>query len=232
MRLHFAVRQRFVAIRVAFVSRCKVRRRNWWTVWIYTRSENHGVAVRRPFRVVRPRRNRRQLLRIRCRARRRIEIRQPHLLPALAAREKQNPLPIRRELRSAITGLPDGYLDRLAAFLRRRGNRLQPQLRFFLVWDQIYGGDGVRQPLAVRRNGRLAQPLHLHHVLKSHRPLGLSGLLCLRGLRGRRGLRGLRARQRRKDERKRKEQDKRRSPHEMPHRTARIASPREEKVYT
>jgi hypothetical protein len=55
-------------------------------------------------------------------------------------------------------------------------NRLHPQLRCLGVLLEIDGGYGVRQPLAVRRDGGIAQPLHLHHVFEGHGALGLCGL--------------------------------------------------------
>ena len=228
-RLHLARRQRRIPVRVALVSRAEIGRRNRRAIRINRGSKNHGVPIRQPERVVGLGRNPGQLLRIAGRAGSSIKVRRPNLLPALAPAEKQNPLPIRRELRAAVPSLSHRNLERGSAGTRGRRNRLQPQLRCLAIRRQVHRRHRVGQPLPIRRNGRLAQPLHLHHVLKSHGPLGITPAT-------RTSRRGPRLGLSRAEGRRRK-RDKNESENIFAHRFFLFAEslqplPREEEVYT
>ena len=168
LRLHLAGGEGGVAVGVAFVARCRVRCRDRRAIGIDGRCEDNRLAVRRPEGIVGLGGDGRQLFRIARGSGRAVEIRQPHLLAALAAAEQKNVLAVGRELRAAVAGPGHRERNGFAA-----GDGLQPQLRCFGVLVEVDGGDGIGQPLAIRRDGRLSQPLHLHHVLEGHGALGL-----------------------------------------------------------
>ena len=173
LRLHLTRRQRSIFIRIALVPRAKVRRRNSRTVRVDRRREQHEVPIRRPLRVISLGRNPRQLLRIARRAGSRIKVRRPNLLAVLSSRNKEHGVPIRGKLHPRVSRPGHRNLERGSARTGVRSDRLQPQLRCLAVRLQVDRGHAVSQPLPIRRNGRLPQPFHLHHVLKRHGPFGL-----------------------------------------------------------
>ncbi len=141
---------------------------------------------------------------------------------ARAAAEEENALAVGGELEAAVAGLGHGELLRLPCRTPGRDG-LDQQLRCFGVLVEIDGGDGVGQPLAVGRDGGIAEALHLHHVLEGH---GMPN-------RGGNGLRGLREAERDKDGGKCHKANKRTFAHEIPQFARREKQlRREEKVYT
>jgi hypothetical protein len=94
-----------------------------------------------------------------------------HPATAISARKEEHGVPIGGEFNAAVARLADSELLRLATC-----NGLQPPFRGFRVLVEIYGRYRVGKPFAIGRNGRLAQPFHLHHVLKGHGVFGWCGL--------------------------------------------------------
>ena len=127
---------------------------------IYTRGEKNHPAVRRPLHEIRSRREVRQLL---CFSS--IHREQIHLRISAPRREKGNCLAVRRPHRRRILAAL-GQLQRFPAAHRRN-----PDIARVPVRVKIRRRYRVRHPLAVRRNLRLPDAMHPHHVLERDRVL-------------------------------------------------------------
>src|ERR1035438_1012394 len=86
------------------------------------------------------------------------------------------PVWVMSKLNPRVSRLRHAQLLRRLRFSIWAGNRLNPQLRRFGVLVEVDGCYAVGQPLAVGRNGGIAQPLHLHQILEGHGALGGRGL--------------------------------------------------------
>ena len=170
LRLYLAGRRGRIAILVALVAGGLIGRRDRRAIGIHRRREYDRLAVGRPL--------------ARCRLRLRWRSASSRLLVAPVAGSKSasqiccepSRLDVNRmRLPSGANSGPPSPGWATAIFMRLAAfDLLQPQLRCFGVLVEIDGGHGVGQPLAVGRNGGLAQPLHLHHVFEGHGPFGLA----------------------------------------------------------
>src|SRR5580704_5975535 len=150
VRLHLTLLLLSIALRIAFIIPA---------IGIDARNKRNRLSIRRPQFIVGPARKGSDPRSFAARQRDPI-----NLLRAIAPRKKRQLRAIRRPSRSLIAAAVR-QLTRLPASRRHDPNIRHPTIRL-----QIRRRNGIRNITPIRRNLRIANPMHRNQIIKSHRP--------------------------------------------------------------